>query len=66
MDIRNKIVLGNNVLYNKKNYVVCGLWFDLGGHVMVADLVRPTEGDNFRFVKHIYDEQIENCIIITP
>jgi hypothetical protein len=24
----------------------------------------PTEGENFRFVKHIYDGQIEECMIL--
>lgn len=64
MNIRNKIHGGSLILYHKKSYVVSGIWFDCGGHIMVVDLVRRTCGNNFRFVKHIYDEQIENCTII--
>ena len=65
MNIREKIHAGSLVKYQGKQYVVSGRWFDCGGNSMIVDLVRPTEsGISFRFIKHIYDEQIENCKII--
>lgn len=64
MDIREKIQVGNLIEYKGKKYIVSGLWFQVGGNSMVCDLIKETEQGTFiLFVKHIYDEDIENCII---
>jgi hypothetical protein len=63
-NIRNKIKVGNIVLHKGKKYLVSGVWFDCGGNAMIVDLIKPTEGESIRFVKHIYDGQIEDCTII--
>jgi hypothetical protein len=62
-DIRDKIKIGNGVFYQKKKYIVSGIWYDYGGHIMVVDLIKPTEGNFLCFVKHIHDEQIEDIIL---
>ena len=64
IDIRDKVRVGNLVNYHQEEYIISGLWFDCGGNAMIADLIKPTEGNNFRFVKHIYDMQIEDCRIV--
>ena len=64
MHIRHKIHTGSIVDYHGREYVVSGIWYDVGGNSMVADLIRPTEGNSICFVKHIYDEEIEECTII--
>jgi hypothetical protein len=62
--IRDKIHTGSLVRYNGREYVVSGIWYDVGGVSMVADLIKPTEGNSICFVKHIWDEEIEDCQIV--
>jgi len=66
MFIRDKIEVGNIVNYKNKIYIVIRIDFYCGGNCMGVDLIRyrPDYSATFKIVKQLFDEEIENLIII--
>lgn len=66
INIRNKIKVGNVVSYKNKIYIIIRIYFECGGNCMGVDLVKYTPDYNpiFKFVKQLYDEQIEELHFI--
>jgi hypothetical protein len=57
------IKVGDIVEFHHKTYVVVDYHFDFGGNVMIVSLVK-TGLSLLKIVKDIYDEQINECILI--
>jgi hypothetical protein len=64
VDIRGKLVFGDQVMYRGEYYLVSGIDIINGGHTMAVDLIKPTRMWPITFVKTVYDEEIEKFTIL--